>query len=141
MRASFVFAAATFAAGLAGPAFAQQAPPAGASVTLLAPADEYFGRFRLSILGIANALKLATDRLQAGADPHGICEGSLFSVGDAIAAWEHAYPQDPAIARDLLLLERTYVRAATAEARAHAAETERWLRRDYPNSAAARETP
>ncbi len=141
MRASSVFIAAAVAIGLAAPAFAQQAPPGTAAVMALAPADEYFGHFRLSILGIANALKLAADRLQAGADPHAICEGSLFYVNDAIAAWERAYPQDPAIPRELLALERTYSRTATAEGRAHALETENWLHRDYPNSAAAREAP
>lgn len=121
------------------PAFAQQTPLGPAPLAALAPADESFGHFRMSVLGIANAIRLAGDRLAAGADPHAICSGSLAFAGDAIAAWEQAYPQDPAIPRDLLALERTYALAAGAEARAHANATAEWLLRDYPNSEAARE--
>jgi hypothetical protein len=131
--------AAFFALAFAStPALAQQTPPAAAPVSTLAPADEYFGHFRLSVLGITNTIRLAVQRLESGSDPHAVCEGSLAFASDSIAAWEQAYPRDPAIPRDLLALERAYLVASNEEARAHALATESWILRDYAGSEVAR---
>jgi hypothetical protein len=120
------------------PAGAQQTTAPIASVSLLAPADEYFGHFRLSVLGISNTIHLAVQRLENGFDAHAVCEGSLAFAGDSIGAWEHAYPRDPAIPRELLALERAYLLAPSGEARAHALATEAWILRDYAGSDVAR---
>ena len=46
------------------------APAAAADSMLgLAPADEYFGRYNLSVLGIANSIRDAGARIDAGTDP------------------------------------------------------------------------
>jgi hypothetical protein len=132
-------AAAFFALTFAfAPALAQHTPPAAAPVSNLAPADEYFGHFRLSVLGITNTIRLAVQRLESGSDPHSVCDGSLAFASDSIAAWQQAYPRDPAIPRDLLALERAYLVAPSEEARAHALATEAWILRDYAGSATAR---
>jgi hypothetical protein len=113
------------------PAFAQEYVPAPAvPMSALAPADEYFGRFQMSVLGIANTLRDADLRLEEGSSPPSIINGPLSFVGDAIAAWERKYPADPWIAKDLLALERVYLHAPGAAVRAR--ETAAWLGRDYP---------
>jgi hypothetical protein len=105
----------------------------------LAPADEYFGRFQLSVLGVSNTLRDAGIHLQLGDDPQPIVDGALASAADAIRAWERTYPRDPWIRRDLLLLVRDYVLAQTDESHARAVATESWLVQDYPNCVEARD--
>ncbi len=123
----------------ARPSVAQQSPPESVPASALAPADEYFGHYPLSILGISNTIKLATARLMAGAEPHAVCQSSLAFASDAIAAWEHGYPHDPGISRTLLALERAYLRAGTSEGHERALATEAWLVRDYPSAEATRD--
>jgi hypothetical protein len=105
----------------------------------LAPADEYFGRFQLSVLGVANTLRDAGIHLQLGDDPQPIVDGALASAADAIRSWEGAYPRDPWIRRDLLVLVRDYALAQTDESHVRAVATESWLVRDYPNCVEARD--
>jgi len=94
-------------AGPAIPALAEDASPYGAvPMRALAPADEYFGRARMSVLGIANTIR----------------------------DWERQFPRDPWIARDLYALETVYLRAHTEQAFTLARATENWLIRDYPES-------
>lgn len=139
MRWYLGLSAALFAFAIAvAPAAAQQTQPPAAPASLLAPADEYFGHFRLSVLGITNTIRLAVQRLESGSDPHAVCDGSLAFASDSIAAWEQAFPRDPAIPRDLLALERAYLIAPSDEARAHALAIESWILRDYAGSDVAR---
>jgi hypothetical protein len=100
----------------------------------VAPADEYFGRLKMSILGIANTIKdqsLAYDRRpdQLQAELH-----AVSFAEDAIRDWEHKYPQDPWIAKSLFALERFYNKIPTDECRADAMATMRWLVRDFPHT-------
>src|SRR5580704_4539158 len=90
----------------------------------LAPADEYFGRFNLSVLGIANTIRDAGARVDDGADPRTMLNGPLSFVTDAIHAWEQKYPNDPWIAKDLLALETVYLRVPTDEGFRLASQTE-----------------
>ena len=65
----------------------------------VAPADEYFGRLKLSILGIRNTIK--DMGLKADADSSHAANVVMGSVGlteDAIHDWEKKYPQDGWIA-------------------------------------------
>jgi hypothetical protein len=119
-------------------AFLAACAPAGAQdLSGLAPADEYFGRFNLSILGIANTIRDAGARIDAGADPRGMIDGPLSFVTDAVRDWEQKYPTDPWIAKDLFALETVYLRVASDDGVRLAAQTETWLIGDYPNSAYA----
>ena len=99
----------------------------------LAPADEYFGHLKMSVLGIANVLR--DSRLRA-ADPmrSDSIFGSLAWVEDAIRDWESKYPEDTWIAKDLLALETTYLTAPGGHAHDCALRTEAWLRHDYANT-------
>jgi hypothetical protein len=107
------------------------APAAAEDLSKLAPADEYFGRYQLSVLGIANAIRDAETKLDAGADAATVIDGPLAYANDAIVAWEAAYPQDPWIAKDLLALETAYLKARTPAGHDLAASTLAWLAKDY----------
>ena len=110
---------------------------AAAAHSNLAPADEYFGRLQMSILGIANTIKDAGLKLENGGNPESAFNGPLSFAADSIHAWERKYPNDPWIAKNLLKLEQVYLRVQTAHGRALARETEAWLVHDYPYSPAA----
>lgn len=100
----------------------------------LAPADEYFGRYNLSVLGIANTIRDADTRLNSGGDPHAMLSGPLSFVTDAMKDWEQKYPTDPWIAKDLLALEGVYLHVPTDEGFRLASQTEAWLIADYANT-------
>lgn len=127
MRIRLLLCAAAFML-LARPVVAQDA------LVGLAPADEYFGRFNLSVLGIANAIRDAGVHLDTGADARAIVDGPLAFATDAIRAWEAKYPADPWIAKDLLALENAYLKVPTDDGLRLASKVEAWLLADYPRS-------
>ena len=119
-------------------AFSAMLAPAMAQDTQgLAPADEYFGHYKLSVLGIANTIRDAGARLDSGTDPHTMTSGPLSFVNDAIKDWESQYPADPWISKDLLALEAVYLRVPTDDGFRLATQTEAWLVADYPDSESA----
>ncbi len=107
---------------------------AGDSLRGLAPADEYFGRFNLSILGVTNTIRDSGNRIDAGADARAIVNGPLAFATDALHDWEQKYPADPWIARELFALEGVYLRVPGSESYRLATQTEAWLVADYPAS-------
>jgi hypothetical protein len=107
------------------------APVAAEDLSKLAPADEYFGRFQLSVLGIANTIRDAGTKLDQGGDTDSVIGGPLDFASDAIAAWEAAYPQDPWIAKDLLALETAYLKAPSTAGHELAVKTLAWLAKDF----------
>jgi len=115
------------------------APALSADISQMAPADEYFGRYRLSVLGIANTIKDAGRRLDEGRDPNPLLDGPLAFANDAVRAWQQRYPNDPWIPRDLLALELVYARAGTPHATDLARQTAAWLVHDYPDARECRE--
>jgi hypothetical protein len=105
----------------------------------VAPADEYFGRLKLSILGIRNTIK--DMGLKADADSSHAANVVMGSVGlteDAIHDWEKKYPQDGWIPATIFSLERLYAKVDSDDARRHAKITMAWLVHDYPASAPAK---
>ena len=125
LRHALTVLAAFFAASIA-PALAQDAT--------LAPADESFGRFNLSVLGVANSIRDSGARLDAGSDARTLLSGPLAFATDAMHAWEGRYPGDPWIAKDLLALEAVYLKIPTDDAFRLASRTEAWLLADFPAS-------
>ncbi len=110
-------------------------PAFAADLSQMAPADEYFGHYRLSVLGIANTIRDATSRLDEGRAAQPIFDGPLVFAQDAIRAWETKFPNDPWIPRDLLALEAAYVHAGTPHGMDLARRTEAWIDQDYPGAA------
>jgi hypothetical protein len=102
----------------------------------VAPADEYFGKLKLSILGIRNTIK--DMGLKADTDPAhavGLVMGSVGLTEDAMRDWEKKYPQDTWIPPAILSLERLYAKVDGDVAREHAKIVMAWLVHDYPKSA------
>jgi hypothetical protein len=100
----------------------------------VAPADEYFGHLKMSVLGIANVIKDMRLRVEVDASRTPSIFGSLANVEDAIRDWEDKYPHDSWIPRNLLSLETCYLTAPGDRARQLAIHTEQWLRHDYGRS-------
>jgi hypothetical protein len=75
------------------------APHVRPAPTMVAPADEYFGRMKMSILGITNSIRDTATR--EGFDPANASRyyGSLALTEDALEDWAHKYPQDSWIPR------------------------------------------
>lgn len=133
---------------VAGPAIAAPTPapakhrPVVPHVVMLkyrvAPADEYFGRLKLSILGVRNTLHDLGAR--ADADPTRAVNvlGPAGLTEDAIHDWEHKYPHDTWIPPAILALERVYAKVDNDDARARTRAVMLWLVHDYPTSASGK---
>ena len=101
---TFVFALFVAAAALQStPAFA-----ASRHTVRLAPADEYFGRQKMSILEIGNRLRDVTAR----AGYQGRSAGDLLHTAsmaeDAMRDWQRKYPGDPWLRKDRQVLAHIY---------------------------------
>jgi len=59
-----------------------------------APADEYFGRMKMSVLGIRNALDGLERRASSGDRNAAAMSGQLALVSDAMQDWRVHYPRD-----------------------------------------------
>jgi hypothetical protein len=84
------------AAALAAGPSTKTIPPAvhTTPVSKVAPADEYFGRMKMSILGITNSIR--DTGLREGFDPSNASRyfGGLAYTEEALEDWSHKYPQD-----------------------------------------------
>jgi hypothetical protein len=107
---------------------------AKAATCKMAPADEYFGKLKLSILGIRNTIKdqgfkVDYDPLKA---PSTL--GAIGLTEDAIHDWQHKYPCDTWLPGTLYALEQFYLKIHTDDGVKRVHATFAWLRRDYPKS-------
>lgn len=101
----------------------------------LAPADEYFGPLKLSVLGIQNSLRDESARV--GASSAGNPDSTFQHVTlleASVRDWETKYPGDTWLPRTLLTLERLYVKIESDRSRQHAGEVASWLIDRYPAS-------
>jgi hypothetical protein len=146
---SLVVAATTAAVPSTPPAKSAAKPPVKAAATpgkpaktvakaapkcRVAPADEYFGKLKMSILGIRNTIKdqgLKVD-VDPGAAPS--TSNSIALTEDAIRDWQHKYPCDTWLPGTLFALERFYLKIHTDDGVKHVHATFAWLRHDYPRS-------
>jgi hypothetical protein len=100
----------------------------------IAPADEYFGKLKMSILGIRNTIK--DQGLKVDVDPHNApsTSNAIALTEDAIRDWQHKYPCDTWLPGTLFALERFYLKIHTDDGVKHVHATYAWLRHDYPKS-------
>ncbi|HEY0615123.1 MAG TPA: hypothetical protein VGC96_10800 [Candidatus Elarobacter sp.] len=100
----------------------------------IAPADEYFGKLKLSILGIRNTIK--DQGLKIDVDPARAPStlGAISLTEDAIRDWEHKYPCDGWLPGTLYSLQHFYAKIHTDDGVKHVHATFAWLRHDYPKS-------
>lgn len=114
----------TVAVILAGPAYGATKPSTVAhpkvAAPQVAPADEYFGKQKISSLGIDNMIRDTETR--EGFDPALASRlyTSLQAAEDALQDWAHKYPQDSWIPKRAYLLSHLFWRMHTPEASAAA---------------------
>ena len=97
----------------------------------VAPADEYFGHLKMSILGIRNTLKdlaLKADYNQTNAEQ---IFGSAAFAEEALREWEHKYPRDPWLAKTVAGLVHMYSKVPTVQGRAKMHAALAWLTSRY----------
>lgn len=98
-----------------------------------APGDEYFGRMKMSYLGINNTFH--DDAIRAGAyttDPHLI--SSVQWADEALNAWAQKYPEDPQLARSYFLAFQMYRKIWTQDAQQKAWDYANIVIRKWPTS-------
>lgn len=134
MRVIALLAALSIAA--ASPAFAAKrdegtAPAAGWSATTPAPADEYFGRMKMSVLGIHNELARLTDEVQRDPNHPERVSNLATLVEGSIHDWERHYPHDPWLARHIYGLGQMYAQMRTREGHVCALRVLKWVITKY----------
>jgi hypothetical protein len=112
------------------------AVPEREALTLLAPADEYFGKMQMSILGIENELRRIAYFEHLGyADRE---SDTAVLTANAIDAMHRAYPRDRALPRLLYECYRELSVMSTLQARSAAERMRAILTVEYPDSPQAR---
>lgn len=103
-----------------------------------APADEYFGPFKISVLEIKNRLTRFEGQTNRELGMSGAIHG-MDTLELAISDWQRHYPRDSWLPDFLSRMVQVYVRAhANNDARAREAYV--LLQRGYGHSAEARST-
>jgi hypothetical protein len=106
-----------------------------------APADEYFGQMKMSILGIRNELKTLADRIDhdPAASETDIHTAEL--VEGSLEQWAVKYPKDSWLPDACTKLETVYGHVAALEGKLHLARFVMWMHahlKDTPLEATAR---
>ena len=122
-----ILAALVLALSFATPALAE--PSAN-----LAPADRYFGRLKMSILGVRNALKDLSARADAEPDQYEHIYDKAVLVEDALHDWQRHFPRDPWIPKYAYALAQLYGKLEMDDARVRKNDTLDWLIATYPES-------
>src|SRR5579863_3339607 len=133
--------------GISAPANAATAshPAHAAPAPKVAPADEYFGRMKMSILGISNSIKDTGTR--EGFDPVHASNyyGGLALTENALQDWARKYPQDSWIPRRAYDLSHDFWLMHTPQADAQANACRNLLFHQFPHDhwavVARRESP
>jgi len=105
------------------------APPAGHGK--VAPADEYFGRLKMSVLGIRNELNHLQSQVEGSPTTSESVMGTASLVEDAIKDWEKHYPGDPWLAKNVYLLTHVYANVHSDDGHTHAVTSLHWLMSRY----------
>ncbi|HEY4441149.1 MAG TPA: hypothetical protein VGN14_11890 [Candidatus Elarobacter sp.] len=100
----------------------------------VAPADEYFGKLKMSILGIRNTIKDQGLKVDNAPEKAESTLGSIALTEDAIHDWQHKYPCDSWLPGSIYALAHFYTKIHTADGVKHVHATYAWLHHDYPRS-------
>ena len=106
-------------------------------MTMTAPADEYFGRTKLSVIGVRNYMKDIANHLDVGWGAR--MTGQAMDVADAIDDWHRQYPRDYAIPQTLYDAYKLLGRIDSPEAHSTQAYLRKILVLEYNDSAQARD--
>ena len=100
----------------------------------IAPADEYFGKLKMSILGIRNTIKDQGQKVDVDPDKAPTTLNAIALTEDAIHDWQRKYPCDGWLPGTLYSLQHFYLKIHTDDGVKHVHATFAWLRHDYPKS-------
>ena len=103
-------------------------------VCKVAPADEYFGKLKMSILGIRNTIKDQGLRVDVDPDKASPALSSMALTEDAMHDWQRKYPCDSWIPGTIYALEHFYGKIHTPDGVKHVHATYAWLRHDFPRN-------
>jgi hypothetical protein len=110
------------------------APALANPMSSLAPADRYFGRLKMSILGVRNSLRDLSARADADPEAAEHIFDKAVLVEDALRDWQAHFPRDPWIPKYAYALAELYGKLQTDDAQMRKDETLDWLIASYPNS-------
>lgn len=117
----------------------RQQPLHGPTLKELAPGDEYFGPFKLSIIGINNTIRDIGRRYDVNHDNFKQSFSSAEMTERAIRDWEKKYPHDDQLPRAVFVLQRLYTKVLYQPSRDRAHATAQWLFVDFARSPQARQ--
>ena len=120
--------------GLMLPVVSPVPAPAVAAYHTVAPADEYFGHQRLSILGMRNMLHDLMRDSRNGARDDASVVNAARAVEDGLHDWQARYELDPWLPRYIYRLSSLYHRVDSDEAHERAEAVDAWLLHRYPHS-------
>jgi hypothetical protein len=105
----------------------------------MAPADEYFGPLKLSLIGISNTIRDLGLRYDYNHDIPRQTFASTQLVESAVRDWQHRYPHDPQLPRSVYRLQRLYTKILLQESRDRAAVIAKFLFANFGSSPQARQ--
>lgn len=109
-------------------------PALGSQKSVVAPADEYFGRQKISTLGIDNLIRDTTQREAFDPTLASRLVGSLSAAEDALEDWASKYPHDSWIPKRAYDMSHLFWRMHTPEADAMADRCRNLLFRLFPKT-------
>jgi len=118
---------------------AAQAAARAAALLLLAPADEYFGPLKQSVVGMRNSIRELGWNYDVNHDIWHQTFVSALLTERAVRDWVKKYPHDGQIPRTIFLLQRLYTKVLSQESRDHAHAIAQWLLVSYAKSPQARQ--
>ena len=142
----FLFSAATILASAPAlsapkptPSPAAKKAPVAKKLTMadLAPADEYFGPLKLSILGIRNTIRDLGLRYAVNHDANATLASAALTES-AIRDWAKRYPRDTQLPRNIYFLEHLYAMVESDQGHQKATVISTWLLTSYGTTGQAK---
>ncbi|GAC1301172.1 MAG: hypothetical protein NVSMB19_08990 [Vulcanimicrobiaceae bacterium] len=110
-----------------------------AAMLLLAPADEYFGPLKLSIIGMRNTIRDLGLRYDVNHDISKQTFSSAQLVERSVREWQRKYGKDAQLPRVVFILQRLYTKVLLQESRDRARATAQWLMSEFSHSPQAKQ--
>ncbi len=113
---------------------AHAARVAAALYASMAPADEYFGPLKLSIIGIHNSIRDIGLRYKYNSSIAAASYASAQLVESAVRDWAHRYAHDPQLPRNIYALQRLYTQILLQQSRDRAHVIAQWMALSFAHS-------
>jgi hypothetical protein len=122
------------AIALASSVVSTTAPALSEPATAVAPADRYFGRMQMSILGVRNSLHDLTRLVDEHPQEAARAYEKAVLVEDALRDWAKKFPNDPWLPKFTYSLAGLYRKIDTEDSRVRWNDAIDWLVVSYPAS-------